>query len=55
MVVDELLGIIPYIYFFDESIRLGPVTFIGVPDLHRRKHTVATRADALLTANAPDN
>lgn len=29
--MDKLLGILPYIYFFDEAVQLGDVTFIGVP------------------------
>lgn len=29
--MDKLLGILPYIYFFDEAVQLGEVTFIGIP------------------------
>lgn len=29
--MDKLLGILPYIYFFDKVVQLGDVTFIGVP------------------------
>jgi len=29
--MNKLLGILPYIYFFDEPVQLGDVTFIGIP------------------------
>lgn len=31
--MDKLLGILPYIYFFDEAVQLGEVTFLGIPAL----------------------
>lgn len=36
--MEKLLGILPYIYFFDEPVQLGPVKFIGVPDWKGRNH-----------------
>jgi len=39
--MDKLLGIMPYVYFFDEPIHLGKVTFIGVPDWQGRNHVPA--------------
>lgn len=29
--MDKLLGILPYIYFFDEAVQLGDIIFLGVP------------------------
>lgn len=43
--MDKLLGILPYIYFFDEPMKLGPVCFIGVPDWKGRKHAPAASTD----------
>lgn len=43
--MDKLLGITPYIYFFDEPVQLGEITFIGVPDWQGRNHAPAASAD----------
>lgn len=43
--MDKLLGILPYIYFFDEPVQLGAVGFIGVPDWQGRKHAPAADSD----------
>lgn len=41
----KLVGILPYIYFFDEPVQLGPVSFIGVPDWQGRNYAPSARAD----------
>ena len=43
--MDKLLGILPYIYFFDEPVQLGPVKFIGVPDWQGRNHAPSESSD----------
>ncbi len=34
--MDKLLGILPYLYFYDEPIRLGSVTLFSLPDIQGR-------------------
>ena len=41
--MEKLLGILPYIYFYEEPVQLGDVTFISVPDSQGRDH--APKAD----------
>lgn len=36
--MDKLLGILPYVYF-EEPVKLGNVTFLGLPDWQGRDHT----------------
>jgi hypothetical protein len=43
--MDKLLGILPYIYFFDEPVQIGPVKFIGVPDWQGRNHAPSESSD----------
>jgi len=43
--MDKLLGILPYIYFYDEPVQLGDVTFFGVPDWHGRNHAPSAESD----------
>lgn len=43
--MDKLLGILPYIYLFDEPVRFGDVTFIGVPDWQDRNHALLAGSD----------
>lgn len=41
--MDKLLGILPYVYF-EEPVKLGNVTFLGLPDWQGRDH--APKADS---------
>lgn len=43
--MEKLLGILPYIYFFDEPVQLGAVNFIGVPDWQGRSHIPKESSD----------
>lgn len=43
--MQKLLGILPYIYFFEEPVHLGDVRFIGVPDWQGRQHAPEDSAD----------
>jgi len=43
--MEKLLGILPYIYFFDGPVQLGPVQFIGVPDWQGRDHAPPVSRD----------
>lgn len=44
-VMAKLLGLLPYIYFFDEPVQIGPVKFIGVPDWQGRNHAPSESID----------
>ncbi len=43
--MEKLLGILPYIYLFDEPIELGHVKFIGFPDLRGRDYAPTNSND----------
>jgi hypothetical protein len=43
--MEKLLGIMPYVYFFDELVQLGNVTFIGMPDFQGRNHAPVVSTD----------
>ncbi len=45
MMMNQLIGILPYIYFFDEPVRLSTVSFIGVPDWQCHNHAPEASAD----------
>ena len=43
--MDKLIGIMPYVYFFDEPVKIGNVTFVGIPDWQGRNHAPVLKAD----------
>ena len=42
--MDKLLGILPYVYF-EEPVKLGNVTFLGLPDWQGRNHAPVADSD----------
>jgi len=43
--MNKILGILPYLYFYDEPICLGSVTFYSLPDTQGRLFTPKEKAD----------
>jgi hypothetical protein len=43
--MNKILGILPYLYFFDEPIQLGQVNFFSLPDTKGRKFTPKEKLD----------
>lgn len=43
--MNKLLGILPYLYFYDDPIHLGPITLLSVPDTQGRDFTPKEEKD----------